>query len=138
MARKVCRRIRAFKCYCGVLISHQTLLFSWSIRRIVKYYAIFQKCTNTINNKKIIKTKKFHRQKCTKQKTNRKNILTAGKQYFIKRFLEILTNSMRNTFEGSLKMYFLTDVFMQFLKTSKTLFGILPDSSFSEDLYATS
>ena len=64
----------------------------------------------------------FCRNARNKQKTNSKNILTAGKQYFIKRSLEILTNSMRNTFEGILKMYFLTDVFMQFLKISETLF----------------
>ena len=64
----------------------------------------------------------FCRNVRNKQKTNRKNILTAGKQYFIKRLLEILTNSMRNTSEGILKMYFLTDVFIQFLKISETLF----------------
>ena len=46
----------------------------------------------------------FCRNVPNKQKTNRRSILTAGKKYFIKRFLEILTNSMRNTFEGILKM----------------------------------
>ena len=39
-----------------------------------------------------------------KQKNNSKNILTAWKQYFIKRFLEILTDSMRNPFEGILEI----------------------------------
>ena len=64
----------------------------------------------------------FWRNVPNKQKTNRKNMWTAGKYYFIKRLLEILSNPMRDTFEGILKTYFFTIVFMQFVKISKTPF----------------
>ena len=53
----------------------------------------------------------FCRNVQNKQKTNRKNIFNSRQVVFYEKFLEILTNSTRNTFEGILKMYFLTDVF---------------------------
>ena len=61
----------------------------------------------------------FCRNTLNKQKTNRKNIWTAAKQYFIKM---MFLRSWLIPFEGISNMYFFTDIFTQFFKILKTLF----------------